>query len=167
METNRVGDLEIEQDLEFERRSWRAERAMWGGLVLFLLAGAAGLLGNGPLSGTTLSRGAFAFEYGRFVRYGANAELEFKLAPGAMQGDKVRVWLDRQYRDRIGVRAIEPVPDSVEAAPDRYIYVFKLHQPGAAAGFLFEITPNVAGINHGRAGIEGGPEVQFRQIVWP
>ena len=50
----RVGDLEIEQDHDFQRRSWRLQRAGWIVLSLVLLAGLLGLFGSGPLAHATV-----------------------------------------------------------------------------------------------------------------
>ncbi len=43
----RVGDLDIEQDLDFERRQWHVQRVGWVVFLLILLAAFVGLLGTG------------------------------------------------------------------------------------------------------------------------
>ena len=49
-EHHRVGDLEISQDLTFQRRSWIVQRVGWVMLALLILAALGGLFGPGPLS---------------------------------------------------------------------------------------------------------------------
>ncbi|HEX6289630.1 MAG TPA: hypothetical protein VFZ66_10595 [Herpetosiphonaceae bacterium] len=117
-----VGDLQIEQDLQYQQRMWTVERIGW--LLL--------LLGGGPLSMATAGdQGApLQAQYGRFVRHGGQAQLEIRLQPGAAQGTEARVWIDRAYLDGIRIEHITPEPESIEAASDRMIYVFKLSQPG-------------------------------------
>jgi hypothetical protein len=44
------GDLELDQDLAFERRTWTVERVAWVAMGLMGIAALAGLLGPGPLS---------------------------------------------------------------------------------------------------------------------
>src|SRR3712207_4138009 len=51
-ETTRVGDLEVAEDLTFQRREWAAQRVGWVLLALVIAAALAGLLGRGPLSTT-------------------------------------------------------------------------------------------------------------------
>ena len=41
-ETDRVGDLEIHQDLPFQRRSWTVQRVGWAIMALVVLAGLLG-----------------------------------------------------------------------------------------------------------------------------
>lgn len=53
-EVHRVGDLEIEEDLDHQRRCWKLERASWAVMALVLLAAMAGLFGSGPLSWATV-----------------------------------------------------------------------------------------------------------------
>ena len=52
-EESHSGDLELDQDLIFERRTWTVERVAWVIMALVGLAALAGLLGPGPLSETT------------------------------------------------------------------------------------------------------------------
>ena len=65
----RSGDLEIAQDMTFQRRSWAVQRVGWGVVAVTIGAALLGLLGSGPLSrSTAVAPGAFAVEYERFVR---------------------------------------------------------------------------------------------------
>ncbi len=46
----RQGDLEINEDLEFQYRAWKRQKTAWRIMVLVLLSALMGLLGDGPLS---------------------------------------------------------------------------------------------------------------------
>ncbi len=165
----RVGDLQVMQDLDFEHRSWSVQRIGW--VILSLIMGAAflGLLGEGPFSAATAGEdGApFQVQYGRFVRHRGRVQMEFKLQPGAVQGGEARVWVDREYLSGVELQNVMPQPDSVEAGPDRYVYVFKLSEPGAATGIIFDLMPVQNGIRNVRVGLEDGPELSFTQVIWP
>lgn len=52
----RVGELEIEEDLDFQRRMWRLQQIGWALLVLVVVAALLGLFGKGPLSRAVASR---------------------------------------------------------------------------------------------------------------
>jgi hypothetical protein len=52
----RAGDLEVEQDLDFQQRTWALERAGWIVMLLIIAAALAGFFGGGPLSPTTSER---------------------------------------------------------------------------------------------------------------
>ncbi len=165
----RVGDLQVMQDLDFEHRSWNVERIGW--VILSLILGAAflGLLGEGPLSAATAGEdGApLQVQYGRFVRHRGSTQMAFKLQPGAIQGDEARVWVAQEYLDGVELQNVIPQPDSVEAGPDRYVYVFKLSEPEAGANISFDLMPIRNGVRKARVGLEGGPELNFTQVVWP
>ncbi len=94
----RVGDLQVMQDLDFEHRSWGVQRVGWVILSLILGAASLGLLGEGPLSDAIAGEdGApLQIQYGRFVRHRGSMQMEINLQPGAVQGDEARVWVDRQ-----------------------------------------------------------------------
>ena len=48
---NVLGDLEVGQDLDFQRREWAVQRVGWGAMALVILAALLGLFGSsGPLS---------------------------------------------------------------------------------------------------------------------
>lgn len=67
----RIGDLDIAQDLEHQRREWVIERIGWAIMALILLAALAGLLGSGPLSNARIDHPGshLSAEYNRFERY--------------------------------------------------------------------------------------------------
>ena len=63
-------DIDLDQDIDFQQRSWKVQRVGWGLMVLFVLAGLSGLLGTGPLSNVTDGDegGPLWLEYQRFGR---------------------------------------------------------------------------------------------------
>jgi hypothetical protein len=165
----RVGDLEIMQDLEFEHWSWRVQRIGW--VVLSLIIGAAciGVLGEGPLSAATVGRNGdpLQVQYGRFVRHRGPIQMEIRLQPGAVQGDQARVWIDREYLNGVEFQNVLPEPERVEAGPDRYVFVFTLSEPANGASISFDLMPVRNGIRKVQVGLEGGPDLTFTQVVWP
>lgn len=128
----RAGDLEISQDLEHEKKAWRVQRIGWVVLGLVWLAGLAGLFGSGPLSGATATGPDLRLEYERFVRYTAPQELTLHLGPGATARPKVRLWVDSKYLESQQIESVVPEPESVEAGPDRMVFVFFHGTAGSA-----------------------------------
>ena len=122
----RVGDLDIEQDLDFQQRSWRVQRAGWIAMALVTLLALLGLFGSGPLGNATAGEeGApLRLEYGRFVRLGAPSHLRVHIGPGTTPNGEAHLWLSRAYLEEIEIQRITPEPDRVEAGPDRLTYIF-------------------------------------------
>lgn len=52
-EARRIGDLEISQDLEFQKRSWTIQRVGWVVIALLILAGLLGVFGKGIAADAT------------------------------------------------------------------------------------------------------------------
>jgi uncharacterized membrane protein YcaP (DUF421 family) len=53
--------LQIDQDLEFQRREWRLQHVAWWGLTAFVVAGLAGLFGVGPRGSVFRAAAVYAF----------------------------------------------------------------------------------------------------------
>ena len=66
----RVGDLEIGQGLDFQRREWAIQRIDWMAMLLVLAAVLLGLFGRGVFGSVTASEsdGSLHFAYDRFDR---------------------------------------------------------------------------------------------------
>jgi len=77
MSQQRVGSLEIVQDMTFQRRAWVVQRIAWVVMLLIVVAAVLGLFATGPLSGTTAKTddGVLTIEYGRFARHDAQTDL--------------------------------------------------------------------------------------------
>ncbi len=165
----RVGDLEVAQDLEFQRRSWRLQRIGWAVTCFVLLAALVGVFGQGPVSRMTASSedGSFQVTYSRLGRHRAPDSLEIHLQPGTIQGDKARVWLDREYLQGVTIETMFPEPESVEAGPDRITYVFELAQSGKPTTLTFELLSEGMGWREGRVGIENSGPLRFSQFIYP
>ena len=166
-ELRRIGDLEIDQDLDAQRREWRIEKLAWTCFALLILAGLSGLLGSGPLANAVAGEEGSELwvEYPRFARH--LAPVKMRVVAARAGKDEVRLWIDRDYAERLELERISPEPDSVESLADRDVYAFR---PGSGAGPLvielsFELT--YVGFSNARLGTLDGPSVEFRQLVYP
>jgi hypothetical protein len=166
---HRVGDLDIDQDLAFQKRAWVAQRIAWVLMALVLLAALLGLLGGGPLSKATSGGegGPLQVEYLRLARHRAPATLQIRLAPGTAPQSEARVWLDQTYLEGITIETVFPEPQSVEAGPERVTYVFKLEQPGQPATITFSLLHETSGLQQARVGLADREPVTFRQFIYP
>jgi hypothetical protein len=170
METvQRIGDLEIEQDIVFQRREWSAQRAGWALMALTILAALAGLLGHGPLSSATAGsqNDPIWIEHERFERWQAPAQLRLHLGTNSAVDGQARVWLSRDYVEQIQIEQVTPQPDRVEAGPDRITYVFDIGDTSPPAAITFYVKPQTIGRLAGRAGLADSQPVSFSQFVYP
>jgi hypothetical protein len=160
----RVGDLEISQDLDFQRKEWRIQRIGWllmlGVTVIALLGGC----GHGLLARATRRTpdDALVLRYDRIARHQGPTRLVLQLNGRA--GDSVAVWLDEAYVNGVQVRTITPDPERVSSGNGRITYRFAV-QPNATITFL--VDPDKFWRREGALGVEGGPSIRFTQFVLP
>jgi hypothetical protein len=161
---HRVGDIDIAQDLAFQRREWSIQRASWLVLLTIAVLALLGACGDGLLASasTRAPNNALILRYDRLARHSAKTKLEIELGPQA--GDTVGVWLDERYLDGVEVEDIVPVPESVASGNGRITYYFAA---GQNPKITFLISPVRLGQRAAALGTEGGPSVRFGQFVFP
>ena len=126
-EVGRAGDLDITQDLDFQRRQWMIQRVGWVTMGLVMIAGLIGLMGTGPLSKTSTGDpdDGLQINFQRFDRRHAPSEMRIDIAGDAIYEGEAQVWIDRRFLDRIELEQVIPEPEDVRSEPNREIYVFR------------------------------------------
>ncbi len=163
----RVGDLEIGRDLEFQHWEWAIQRVAWVVMTLVLVAGLGGLLGSGPLSDTSAESGPLTLEYGRFERRHAPEELEVAIDAGAASDGAVELWLPSDYVETIEIERIVPEPESERQAADRIVYAFAIDDPSSVTTVVFDFEHDTVGSKSGEIGVVDGSSIAFQQFVYP
>ena len=161
-------NLQVDQDMDFQRREWRMERAGWAGLTVFVLAACAGAFGGGPLSHATASdpSGQLVLQYERFVRASAASELRVRVRPSAATEGEVAVWIDLSYLRDLEVSSVVPEPKRVEQDGERVTYVFASTAAGELGDIGVRFKPTRAGRLHGRFGLSSGATAAVRQFAF-
>lgn len=160
----------VGEDEKFQRRYWAAQRVGWTLLALLLLASLAGLFGPGLVgrSHAADSASRLRVEYERFERAHAESSLQIETGAGAAQNGEARVWLSREFLDRVQIHQITPEPASVETAGGRVAYVFRVSDPSQPVVVTVHFEPEFMGHLHGSAGLaDGSSEINFEQFVYP
>jgi hypothetical protein len=153
--------LEIDQNLDFQRREWRYRRIGIAVLFTFVLAALLGVTGmGGPLSRGSASdpEGRLVVEYERFVRRNARSQVRLRLAS---KGGEVRIAINTAYLNDIALRSIVPRPEAVVTDGARQVLVFRSSSPQLAV--QAEIEPLVAGSLDAEVSAADGPTIRFRQ----
>jgi hypothetical protein len=159
--------LQINEDLQFQRRDWFLQRVGWCALGLLLLAGLAGLLGPGPLSRMTRTDGrGLEVGYERFVRENAQTDLSFSVAPQALVSDQARLFIPRDYLAANRLQRIQPAPRSVRSLGEYVEYSFDA-QAGEPLAIRFTVEPDKLGTHLVAVRLNDGPEVRLEQFTYP
>jgi hypothetical protein len=162
-----VGDLEIDTDMHFQRRSWVVQRCGWVVFTLIILGALMGLFGPGPISNTTIGDARLRVEYERFGRLQDSMALVIYVGPGVAQNGAIRLSVDRQYLHGIEVRHVIPDPQLVESDGDQLIYIFHAVNPDQPISITFHVDPEKIGLLTGWIGLDGGPTLEFSQFIYP
>src|ERR687889_647174 len=87
----------------------------------------------------------------------------------AVQGGQIRLWINREYLKGIQLQEVDPQPDTVEASPERLIYVFDAEEgpEDRPTEITFELEPDEMGTLAGRVGLDGEASRTFEQFVYP
>jgi hypothetical protein len=165
----RVGDLQIDQDLAFERRAWRAQYICQGLLVLLVAAALAGLFGSGPLEHATAAdaSGGLRVEYPRFARRLADWEVVLHIAPELARGGQFEIWFDRSLGEQFKTDAVLPEPVEMSADGERIVARFRAAEDPAPSRIVWVVQARHPGQGQTRLGVVGGPEVELRYFIYP
>lgn len=165
----RVGDLEISQNLPFQRREWLVQRIGWVVIAVLLVAAMLGFFGPGPLSKTTASggAGALSIEYYRFWRMASPMPLRIRIQPIANGQEEISMWISREYLEAMRVESVTPEPERVEAATDHFVYVFKLKDASSAATVMFDLEPARMGKVSGEIKVNHSAATNIGHFIYP
>jgi hypothetical protein len=86
-------------------------------------------------------------EYERVLRFGKPTTLQVHVDAPATTSGETRVWLSREYLQSVQLQEIDPLPEKVEATPDRFVF-------GAAdkpTQITFELEPDQIEVCHDRS----------------
>jgi hypothetical protein len=166
----RVGDLEIAEDMSFQWRGWMAQRAGWVFMLAIIFAALLGLCGSdGPLNRASAGteNDEISIRYARFLRHMSPTTLEIETGAGAVDGGYVRVAIAHSYLERFEVDSVTPEPESVQLEPGTLIYNFPAAGTDGTRSVVFVLRPDAYGRLSGRIGTPGGPFHEIQQFVYP
>jgi hypothetical protein len=161
-------DLDIDEDLEYQRRAWRFQRIGWIAIGLALIGALLGLFGKGPLSRSVATdpENRFAVEYDRIARYESPFRLVIQLQPIPESSQTARLWIDRQYAQSLRIEQITPEADRTELTADGFVYMFHM-SGGQSSTITMTGTMQHVGWVQGRLGTGPRDAVVFQQFAFP
>lgn len=159
--------IEVDQDLDFQRKDWRFERIGWAAMFLVVVAAILGLLGRGPLSSASASAddGSLRIEYQRFERHGSQSELTVFLRRAASTDTSVQLWIGGEFLRSVQLQQIVPEPERQISLGDRTVYEVALRSDTGRVSFL--VMPQRIGAHTLELGVPGRATLRRPQFVYP
>jgi hypothetical protein len=161
------GELEIDQDLQFQRRMWRTERVGWGAMAILLICAVMGLFGNGPLSRMTAQTGELlTVEYQRFGRYQAPMEMRLYLA-GFTKDHSLFFQLDHTFLSHVQITRITPQPALEEPTPDGIGFIYPVRVQDGSILVTISYQPEQIGMLKATLMADETSPLSIRQFIYP
>lgn len=167
--TKKIGDLQINEDMEFQKRSWVIQRIGWVISAVVILLASLGLFGNGVLSDAKAGQedGVLWLEYPRFERFQDEFRMKVHAKEGVATENEITIQLNLDYLENVEVNSISPAPDSEIKDADWITYIFKTNNQSSPFTAYFYVTAQKAGPLSGTFRVQNGEMVSFSQFIYP
>lgn len=164
MKKQPLTDLQIEEDLSFEQREWKAERIGWAIMAAIILAAVLGAFGGAGVflyQRLTFTQ-AVEMEYPLFGRYLTPLTLTFR-APEQNKHSLRTISFSESYAHAMQAERIIPAPSRIEARNGLLVYTFA----GSPREITFSMKAEEAGVVRGQVGVGGQALQSFQQFIYP
>ena len=158
-------EIAVGEDLEFQRRWWRFEHAVWVFFALLLAADLAGLFGRGPLAKAHIANSAGVVDYDRIQRTTTPSMIRIHLAPADIQDGKVKLFVSQSMIASLGTERVIPQPESSVVGQDGITYTFAATSIPATAAFA--VQPDGPGLVHFTIQVPGAEPWHGRVVIMP
>jgi hypothetical protein len=119
-------EVEVGEDLEFQRKWWRFENAVWVLFTLIIVLDLCGLFGRGPIARAERrsADGAIDVKYERIERTDSPSLLSINLGPSAIVDGKIKLYISESLVQGLGTQRIIPAPLETQVGEGGLTYTF-------------------------------------------
>jgi hypothetical protein len=162
-----AGDIAVGEDLEFQRKWWRFEDAVWIFFLLILVCDLLGLFGRGWLAKAKRSTAdhALTLDYERIERASTPSIMTLKFGPAAIQNRQIQVFISDSMVKPLGAQRISPQPAVSAVGNGGITYTFAATQGPATVQIALE--PSFPGRHSFRVQLLGNEPIDGNVVVLP
>jgi len=159
----------VDHDLRYQKREWRFERIGWTAMAIVVVAAVLGFLGPGILNSESIedSASGVSIDYERRLHHSTCSDLRIRIPAERVGTDECRLWLSREYLDRVHMKLIIPESNRVHAGSDGHTFFFQPAAPNQPIELLFRIEPEKAGALKGQVRLNESAPIAIDQFVFP
>jgi len=159
-------ELAVGEDLAFQRKWWRFERALWVLFVMIIALDCMGAFGRGPLAKSQIESADRAIEadYERIERTGTPSMMTVKVNEAA-KVDQIELFVSDSAVSGLGLQRVIPAPETTKIGSGGFTYRFP--RGSLPAVVRFEFQPVGAGFYHIAVGKPGEALMHMTVAVVP
>ncbi|MBV8674698.1 MAG: hypothetical protein JOZ33_14800 [Acidobacteriaceae bacterium] len=160
-------EIAVGEDLDFQRKWWKFERAAWAVLVSILIIDLAGGLGRGPLAKAKERSpdGSIQIEYERLQRMGSPSIVTITFQPSVVKTGTVTLFVTNSLVKKLGAQRVIPEPQSTVVGNGGLTYNFPV--TGMPGSIEFDLQPTSIGLHHLLVQVAGAAPVRLNIFVFP
>jgi hypothetical protein len=161
-------NIEIDEDIKFQKRSWVFQRV---GMILLLLTVILSLLGfggNGPLSHGEIQSitGSFKIDYEKITRTNSPIELKVEMNKDVTGNDTLRVSFAKSFIHSVEINTILPDPVEVKEANGNVEFSFiRSSNSYPALITMFYKFRTYGNVEHSI--LINNEQVKINHFIWP
>jgi hypothetical protein len=160
-------EVAVGENLDFQRKWWRFENAIWLFFTLIIICDLAGLFGRGPLAKANrrAGDGSLEVQYERIERTASPSILTVRFAQSAIHDGKINLFISNSLVKELGTQRVIPAPQDTIVGDGGLTYTFPASHVPASIDLALE--PGGPGIYNFTIGVVGGSPVQAKVFVVP
>lgn len=160
-------EIDVGEDLEFQRKWWRFENFVWVLFSLILVLDLSGFLGRGPFAKAERrsADGTVTVRYERIERTSSSSILTIDFSPAAIRNGSVVLYISGSLVKELGARRIIPAPETSRIGEGGVTYTFPASS--APATVALDLEPPGPGIYNFSLHAAGAASVRAKVVVVP
>ena len=160
-------EVAVGEDLKFQHRWWRFERAIWVFFAILVLLDVLGVFGRGWASQAEVrtNDGTMDVHYERVERFSSPSILNIEFGPNAIHDGKLQLWVNEGMIKQLGTQRVVPQPRESIVGDDGITYTFDATHPPASV--QFGLQPSGPGVFPLELRVPGAQMITVRVVVMP
>jgi hypothetical protein len=160
-------EVAVGEDLDFQRRWWKFENAVWVFFGIVIVCDILGVMGRGWLAkakATTPDR-AVVLSYERMERAFTPSVMNLEIGQSAIHNGQVKVYISGSVVKELGAARISPQPLTSTIGNGGYTYEFPA--TNSPATIQIALSPPSAGLKHFQVQVAGSEPINASVFVFP
>ncbi len=160
-------EIEIGENLDFQRKWWRFENVVWVVFTLIIVLDLAGLFGRGPIAKAERrsTDGTIDVKYERIERTDSPSILSIQFGPSAIQDGKIRLYISESLVKGLGTQRVVPAPLETLVGNGGLTYTFPAS--GLPASVDLALEPAGPGLYDFTIGVVNAAPIHAKVFVVP